>query len=241
MRAASVNEVNDRWTIRLVQCPALRGPFVSVLGALAMLLASHTTANAQEPPPRIGPFVVDIHGTFPHFPDNAQLAASRGVDQRELPGSGFGIHAGAHVYVYKWKAVTFGLGGEITEARAHESAHQFSPDDSSRAVTERFSHLAPILSFNFGDGDGWSYISGGVGKSKWSVTHDDDPTTLAANDERLTTYNYGGGARWFNSQHLAFSIDVRFYDIYPGTPDGSGRPGGPRSRLIIIGAGISLK
>jgi hypothetical protein len=158
--AASVNDVNDRSTIRLVQCPALRGPFVSVLGALAMMLASHTPAIAQEPPPKIGPFVVDVHGTFPHFPDNAQLAASRGVDQRELPGLGFGLHAGAHVYVYKLKAVTFGLGGEITEARAHESAHQFSADDSSRAVTERFSHLAPILSFNFGDGDGWSYISG---------------------------------------------------------------------------------
>ena len=35
-----------------------------------------------------------------------------------MPGAGFGIHASANVYVYTWKAVTFGLGGDAAFARA---------------------------------------------------------------------------------------------------------------------------
>ena len=98
---------------------------------------------------------------------------------------------------------------------------------------------APQLSFNFGTGHGWSYLSGGIGRSTWSIVPDGrDP--LNADRERLETINYGGGARWFVKPHLAFSVDARFYAIYPGTPDG-GRPGGPRTTLLIVGAGISVK
>ena len=101
-------------------------------------------------------------------------------------------------------------------------------------------HMAPELSFNFGTGNGWSYLSGGMGPSVWSLEAEGaDP--VAANTERLTTINYGGGARWFTSRHLAFSFDVRFYAIYPGTGDELGRPGGPRSKLLFIGGGVSIK
>ena len=34
--------------------------------------------------------------------------------------------------------------------------------------------------------------------------------------------NYGGGARWFNSPHLAFTFDIRFYAISPRDADGDG-------------------
>ena len=40
---------------------------------------------------------------------------------------------------------------------------------------------------------------------------------MAADEEPLKTINYGGGARWFTKTHLAFSFDVRFYAINPGT------------------------
>jgi hypothetical protein len=204
------------------------------------LLLGARAAAAQEPPPRIGPFVVDLHGTVPRFPsDNQQLADSRGLQLVELPGSGLGVHAGAHVYLLKWKAVTFGLGADLTMARAHQSAPQLGPDAFGRAVTERFTHFAPQLSFNFGDGDGWSYISGGIGTSTWSVVPDGqrekDPDV-----EHLKTINYGGGARWFIKRHLAFSFDVRFYAIDPSTPLPD-LPNGPRTTLLIMGAGISVK
>lgn len=207
---------------------------------LVLLMSFVHAAAAQEPPPRIGPFVLDVHGTIPRFPgDSEQLAQSRGLQLNELPGAGLGLHTGAHVYLLKWKAVTFGVGADLTIARAHQKPPQVAEDVFARAVTERFTHIAPQLSFNFGDGDGWSYISGGIGPSTWSVVPDGqlakDPDV-----ERLQTINYGGGARWFIKRHLAFSFDVRFYAINPATPL-PGLPNSPRTTLLIMGAGISVK
>jgi hypothetical protein len=152
---------------------------------------------------------------------------------------GIGLHAGAHVYVFHWRALTVGLGGEVTLARSHSSARQFAGTEVARAVSERFTHITPQLSFNFGTGDGWSYISGGIGSSRRSIVPDGGEAT-AADSERLSTINYGGGARWFAKRHLAFSFDVRFYAINPGTPD-LGRAGSPRTTLFVAGAGISVK
>jgi len=58
--------------------------------------------------------------------------------------------------------------------------------------------------------------------------------------------NYGVGARWFAKPHLAFSFDVRFYQMDPGSPytdpvTGASYPAAPRTTLLIIGAGISVK
>jgi hypothetical protein len=68
----------------------------------------------------------------------------------------------------------------------------------------------------------------------------DGAQPLNADRERHETINYGGGARWFVKPHLAFSVDVRFYAVYPGTAE-DGRPGSPRTTLLMIGAGISVK
>jgi hypothetical protein len=218
---------------------ALRRPW-SPLTLVAVLVLLAGTAAAQEPPPRIGPFVFDLHATVPQFPnDSQQLADSRGLILQELPGSGLGLYTGAHIYPLRWKAVTFGIGADLTVARAHRAAPQLSETDFGRATTETFTHVAPQLSFNFGDGDGWSYISGGIGRSKWSVVPDGVLPTNA-DVSALKTINYGGGARWFIKEHLAFSFDVRFYAIDPSVPL-PGRPSGPRTTLLIMGAGVSLK
>lgn len=209
--------------------------------AIVMVVLSVRTGAAQDPPAKIGPFVLDLHGTVPRFKsDDEQLALSRGLAVTELPGSGLGLHAGAHVYPLRWKAVTFGLGVDAALARSHHAASRASDGTTTgRATTERFANVAPQLSFNFGDGDGWSYISGGIGASQWSVVRDgSDP--LPPDTERLKTINYGGGARWFIKRHLAFSFDVRFYAIDPGTPL-AGLPNGPRTTLLVMGAGVSLK
>jgi hypothetical protein len=202
-------------------------------------LSLASRAAAQEPPPKIGPFVLDVHGTVPRFPDDPQLTQSRDLLAREMPGIGLGLHASANVYVFTWKAVTFGLGADAALARAHNGPEPISPTVTGRPVTERFTHIAPELSFNFGTGDGWSYLSGGIGRSTWYIVPEGGEP-LNADRERLETINYGGGARWFVKPHLAFSVDARFYAINPGTPEG-GRPGSPRTTLLIVGAGISVK
>ena len=146
-------------------------PLITTL--LLALFAAIAPAAAQDPTPRIGPFAIDLHASIPRFPsDNQQLADSRGLLLQELPGRGLGLHAGAQVYFLKWKAVTFGVGADLTVAQAHQDPPQITADFFGRAVTERFTHVAPELSFNFGDGDGWSYLSGGIGPSTWSVVPD---------------------------------------------------------------------
>jgi hypothetical protein len=210
------------------------------LTAIAIVLITGARAAAQDPPPPIPRFVVDLRGSVPRFPsDDFQLASSRGLEVNELPGVGLGVDAGVHVFLMKWKAITFGLGGQLTLGRAHSSAVTVANQPVQRAVTERYTSMVPQLSFNFGTGDGWSYVSGGIGGSTWSIVPDGEPKQ-AADEERLRTINYGGGARWFIKRHLAFTLDVRFHAIDPGSPNGP-LPGSPRTRLLIIGAGLSVK
>lgn len=209
--------------------------------ALIALLSSASLALAQDPPPRIGPFVIDLHATVPRFPGNdSDLATSRSLALQELPGRGWGVHGGVHVYPLKLKAVTFGLGVDATAARTRQPGGTTSAGSVLRDVTETFTHIAPELSLNFGDGDGYSYLSAGVGPSAWRVDIvGRDP--VAADYEHLQTTNWGGGARWFIKEHLAFSLDVRVYDINPSSLDPAAPATQPRIRMLIIGAGISLK
>jgi hypothetical protein len=197
-----------------------------------------TRAHAQDPPRPIGPFVVDVHASIPSFPNDSQeLADSRGVQNlNSLPGRGWGAQMGAHFYFLRWKALTVGVGGELMVARATST-----PAEGSGAIpmVERVVTASPQLSFNFGSAHGWSYLSGGIGRSVWAL-HETGLEPSAADVESLPTVNYGGGARWFIKNHLAFSLDARFYEMQPGTPIPP-LPGSPRMQLFIVAAGISLR
>lgn len=210
---------------------------VFACASLIALLAANR-ALAQDPPPRIGPFVVDLHATVPRFPQDLQLAQSRDMQLAELPGNGLGVLVGVHVYPLRWRAVTFGLGGEFATGRARQTPAV--AQTILRPATERLTTITPQVSFNFGTGNGWSYISGGLGRSTWAVIPQGQEG-FAADSEQLKTISYGGGARWFMKTHLAFSFDARFYAINPGTPFVAGVLGSPRTTLIVIGAGVSVR
>jgi hypothetical protein len=213
-------------------------PLITTL--LLALFAAIDPVAAQDPTPKIGPFVIDLHASIPRFPsDNQQLADSRGLLLQELPGRGLGLHAAAQVYFLKWKAVTFGVGADLTVAQAHQDPPQISADYFGRAVTERFTHVAPDISFNFGDGDGWSYLSGGIGPSTWSVVPDGE-APQAPDTEHLQTINYGGGARWFINEHVAFSADFRWYSVEE-LPAQTGLVAQPRTTLLVLSGGVALK
>jgi hypothetical protein len=180
-----------------------------------------------------------VHATFPNFPSEGALADSRGLSLAELPGRGLGFHTAVTFYPLKWRAVTFGIGGEVMATRARQQP----PAGSSglQSTEEKVLSAAPQISFNFGTGHGWSYISGGIGTSQWSLIADGQEP-LPADTEHLKTINYGVGARWFAKPHVAFSFDVRYYAISQGTANPVlGYPGSPHSTLLIIGAGVSLK
>ncbi len=211
---------------------------LTIVAIVPLLLASAHIARAQEAPARIPPFVVDLHASLPRFPqDDGALAASRGMSLVELPGAGLGLQAGVHLYPLKWKAVTFGIGGEIAMGRAKQTP--LAGVDNVRPSVEEFTSISPQLSFNFGTGKGWSYISGGIGTATWAVTPQGQEG-FPADTDRLRTTNYGFGARWFMKSHMAFSFDVRVYTINAGFSY-FGLPASPLTALLIIGAGVSLK
>jgi hypothetical protein len=210
---------------------------------LVLALASLSRpAFAQEPPPPIPWVVVDLHGSIPRFPsDDPLLAASRNMSLVELPGAGLGAQIGLHLYPLHMRLVTVGVGGELAIGRAKQTplaGATVAGVVPLRSAEERITTLSPQLSLNFGNGSGWSYLSVGLGQTTWSL----EPSDLGEyppNSDKLKTLNYGGGARWFIKPHVAFSFDVRFYAISPGFAYIF--PATPRTTLLIIGAGISVK
>jgi|RhiMetdeSRZDD1v2_1073273.scaffolds.fasta_scaffold30755_2 hypothetical protein len=209
---------------------------VAVLVPLVLVWAAPVCA--QDPPPRIPIFVVDVQGNVPRFPQDPLLADSRGLTVTDLPGSGLGGQLGAHVHLFKFKAITVGVGGQATLTRAKRTPP--AEARNLKAVTEKFRSLGAQLSLNFGAGTGWSYLSGGIGRSNWSIVPE-GREPLEGDGESLKTINYGGGARWFAKSHLAFSFDVRLYAINPGVSSLPGKDGSPRTTFMVIGAGVSLK
>ena len=133
--------------------------FAGATLALVMCLTFCSRARAQDSP-RLGPFVVDFHGTFPTFPNDVlQLADSRGLSLAELPGLGIGVDMGAHVYLLKWRAVTFGIGGELTFGRAHSTPSTAAGQTTIlRPVRERFISIAPQLLLTSGGSRGGAFL-----------------------------------------------------------------------------------
>ena len=215
---------------------------VQVCGLVILLGSFARPALAQDPPPPIPWVVVDLHASVPRFPtDDPLLAESRHMSLAELPGSGLGAQIALHVYPLRTRLVTVGLGGELAIGRARQTplpGATAAGATPQRASEETITSLSPQLSLNFGNGSGWSYLSAGLGQTTWSLSTD-DLGDYPPNHDRLKTLNYGGGARWFIKPHLAFSFDVRFYAINPGVAYIF--PATPRTSLLIIGAGVSVK
>jgi hypothetical protein len=213
------------------------------VACLVVVLASLSSpAVAQDPPPPIPWVVVDLHASVPRFDsEDADLAGSRGMTTAELPGRGFGAQVGLHLYPIKSHIITIGVGGELAVGRASQTPAPGAMDAAGkplRSAEERITSLSPQLSLNFGSGSGWSYLSAGLGQTTLYLAPE-DMVDYPPNSDKLKTFNYGGGARWFIKPHLAFSFDVRFYVISPGFVYIF--PASPRMRLLIIGAGISVK
>lgn len=237
MLAARRTSVNVRGTGRM---KPLMTRLRLLLVASVALLAVPARLAAQDPPPPIPRFVIDARGAVPRFSAEPELAESRGLLASQLPGRGLGAELGLHLYLFKVKAMTVGLGGQLTIARAVFGEQQNAAGQVVLSgVTERYRYATPQLSLNFGDGDGWSYVSGGLGPGQ-RILVQDGASLSAVDEERLRVVNYGGGARWFIKPHIAFTFDVRFHDIDPGTPL-PGLPASPRSRLLIMGAGVAFK
>jgi hypothetical protein len=215
----------------------------ALIATLLCLCAARAAAQDVAPPPPethpIGRFVVDARAAFPKFKQNPVTATAIGVTTANLPTRTIGLVAGAHWYPKRLGVMTLGLGGELMMAHASRTQDPATKDaEPGPTAKTRFSALSPQVSFNFGAREGWSYISGGIGWSSFTVEREDRPFPDA--ESRIKTINYGGGARWFSKRHVGVSLDLRFYAVNPQLAT-STRPAYPRMTLMVMNGGVAFK
>ena len=205
------------------------------------IVLSAGAAAAQTEPEPIPVFAADVRAAIPRFKADPLIASGLSVAVDDLPTRGLGIVAGAHVYPLRTRAVTFGFGAEILRSRAERTkpaAAEGAPEGP--AARTRFSAISPQLSFNFGHRDGWSYISGGLGSASLASEIELGSGVAMDDSPRSKTINYGGGARWFATKHLAVSLDLRFYAVSPRPATATG-PGYPRMTVMVFSGGIAFR
>jgi hypothetical protein len=195
-------------------------------------------AQEREKEP-IGRFAADVRVSLPRFPDDPTSATALGVTIDDLPGRGLGVSAGAHLYLFRMGKVTVGVGGEWIVSRGRHTQEPAQEGGTAGPTVEtRFSALSPQVSLNFGSRRGWSYLSAGLGRARFTTERENAPVGDASSDP--SAINYGGGARWFAKEHLAFTFDVRWYRIDPQDATLT-RPAYDGRRMLVLSAGISVK
>lgn len=214
---------------------------------LGACLAVPHAAIAQDPAPplplpeeRIGPFVIDARMTLARFKALPAVADPLDVEATDLPTRGLGLVVGGHVYPLRGRSVALGLGGELLlRARGSRTmAPEVEDGPDGPSIVTRMTAVSPQISLNFGRRTGYSYVSGGIGWASLATAFAETPA--ASPSTRRKAINYGGGARWFTSKHLAFSLDLRFYAISPQEEDVE-RPPYPRVTSMVFSGGVSAR
>ena len=219
---------------------ARRASFIGLMALLACAMPTVAAAQIADEP--IGLYVLDLRGSFVPFTRNPDLAGRFGLTAPETPGPGWGFDAGAHLYPLRWRGVTFGIGAGYHSSFADQSRFELAPDPEDEplalpSVRKRFTSVSSQVSLNFGTRNGWSYVSVGLGRSQLGLRALDAEGAAGASTGTPTapltgvhTLSYGGGARWFDRPHLAFSLDARFYALRA-----------PRMTIVVISIGASFK
>jgi len=202
-------------------------------------IAAPAAAQQKEPLP---PFAADLRGAFARHKAEPSVATDLGVSAANLPSRSLGLVAGAHVYPLRGRRISLGLGGNMVIARGSRtldtSEEAATQPVKSPEVRRHFTAISPEVSLNFGHRNGWSYISGGMfGRSKLYLDRADKP---AVSPPYRTTLNYGGGARWFTTDHIALSVDFRWYSVAE-QPAAAGLIAQPRTTLLVLSGGIAIR
>ena len=214
-----------------------RSALILLLAFVVSAAIGERTAWAQLDEP-IGRYVADARISWVRLNEDPALAAAIDVSARNLPTRGLGLVFGAHVYPLRGARVALGIGGEFLTAQDTRTLEPTTEDgEEGPTVETTLSSLSPQLSLNFGRRNGWSYISGGIGSASFTAQRLDD---LVGQGSRVRTINYGGGARWFTSRHLAVSVDLRFHSI-DAQPATTTRPAYPKNRMMVISGGIAVR
>ena len=212
-----------------------------VICRLLVCLALAAPAAAQQKEP-IGPFVADLRAVYGRHKVEPSVATELGVEAGNLPTRSLGFLGGAHVYPWRTQKINVGFGGSFVHTRGSRALEIENTDGTttqSPTVRRYFTAITPEVSLNFGHRSGWSYVSGGFfGRAKLYMDREDAP---AAEAPYRKTLHYGGGARWFTTDHLAFSVDFRWYSVAEQLPTPGGVVFHPRTTLLVLSGGIAIK
>ena len=207
-----------------------------------LLIVSAAPAAAQQKEP-LPIFAADLRGIFARHKTEPDIAKGLNVEPGNLPTRSFGLVGGGHVYVVRGSKIALGVGGMLLVGGGSRTLDITEADGTmtkSPTVQRHFRSITPEISLNFGHRNGWSYISGGFfGQSRLYVDRADAPASGAPQRKTLT---YGAGARWFATNHVAFSVDIRWYSVAEMQPSpASNLVFEPRTTLMVLSGGISIK
>ena len=207
---------------------------------VVVCLAFAASAVAQQDQP-IGRFVADFRGVYVRHKVEPSVATDLGVTAGNLPGRSWGLAGGAHLYFWHTKHITFGAGAETVWARGSRTSEFPNADGTTTpgpTVRRHFFTVVPELSLNFGHRSGWSYISGGMfGSSTLFLDKADTPSQSVP---RRSTLSYGGGARWFTNERIAFAVDFHWYSVAE-IAAGPTYVAEPRTTLLVLSGGIAIR
>jgi hypothetical protein len=201
---------------------------------LGLLVSTPALAQTRQPIP---PFVADVRGLFAGLGTDEVTGADLSIDPESLPGRGLGGAVGITIYPIRRTGFALGVGGEGLLAWGSSQPVDAAGVPAGPPIERRLQSLAGQLSFNFGHRDGWSYLSGGMGPLLFETFIGDIPPESPA---RSLMLNFGGGARWFTSRHLAVCFDLRFYETKPALATATSH-GRERKRILALSVGASFK
>ncbi|NQW03031.1 MAG: hypothetical protein HQ485_03290 [Acidobacteria bacterium] len=214
--------------------------------ALLVVVAGPAAAQTPDPPtlPSVIPvavaplpwLVVDVRGGLPSLGQDLITAGDLGVAAADLPSRAKALVVGAHAYPIRRESFKVGFGAEVLLGSASSQKKDAQGEPAGPVVHRRVDSLSAQVSLNFGRGAGWSYLTVGSGPFKFESSLDE----AVPDGQGSSTINFGGGARWFNWAHIAFTMDLRFYLTKPGNPT-LVTAGRERKKVVLLSAGISIK
>lgn len=206
-----------------------------VLSLVALLVCAASSPAQQRDP--VGPFVVDLQGVSGGLPSSegwTPIVPSGTV----VPSRGLGVGFGAHVYFPVGRAVALGVGASysLVEGKSTPEA------ETAPVVTTRATTFAPQVSFNFGHRLGWSYLSVGYGRASVTSESQAIDSLPAAREESGWTgaINFGGGARWFLTDHFGVGFDARWHRLGAREATATTLPA-PRATFFNLAVGVSIR
>lgn len=205
-------------------------PRVAICAWWATLILGLAAAPVVgQPREALGGLVVDVRVVSTTLPTGVGWTPSVTPVGALVPGRGVGADTGLHLFMGpgRFRRLSVGVSGLVAEGRA--------TGGEAPTIATRMAAAAPHAAINFGHRHGWSYLSLGAGTA--SVRSNVKGTTTPASWG--LAFHYGAGARWFIREHVAVSLDLRFWALTPRPATATLQSAAATTR-IALGAGLSF-